>query len=97
MKDITLVNHLKTLAPPAAAQTKSVAGGFGEMLQQTINQVNQLQQQADQGVQQLHSGQGNNLHEVMLNLEQADISMRLLVQMRNKVVDAYHEVMRMQV
>ena len=98
MKDITLSTHLRSLSPTTAvtAPVKGT-GDFSATLKQTMDQVNALQNQSDRAVEQLHSGQGKNLHEVMLTMEQADISMRLLVQMRNKVVEAYQEVMRMQV
>lgn len=98
MKDITLVTHLKGLTPtPASAPATGAGGDFAKTLQQTLAEVNRQQHQADRSVEQLHSGQAKNLHEVMISMEQADISMRLLVQMRNKVVEAYQEIMRMQV
>jgi flagellar hook-basal body complex protein FliE len=87
---------------PASPGTASVAGnrtagGFGDLLQKAVAEVNDAQVKADEGVEQLHTGQAKNLHEVMIAMEKADISMRLMVQMRNKVVDAYQEIMRMQV
>ncbi len=97
MADITLVNHLKSLSPAAKPAAQKSASGMAEAFQKTLEQVNQIQNKADNSVEKFQSGQGGNLHEVMLNMEQADISMRLLVQMRNKVVEAYQEVMRMQV
>jgi flagellar hook-basal body complex protein FliE len=85
-------------APGSGAESKTPAGGgFGELLEKTITEVNDAQIRADQAVEQLHTGQAKNIHEVMIALEKADISMRLMVQMRNKVVDAYQEIMRMQV
>jgi flagellar hook-basal body complex protein FliE len=85
-------------APGTATEAKNKpAGGFGDLLQKAIAEVNDTQVKADQAVEQLHTGQAKNIHEVMIALEKADISMRLMVQMRNKVVDAYQEIMRMQV
>jgi flagellar hook-basal body complex protein FliE len=95
----TIVQFGRVPASPdsvAEAKTPS-AGGFGDLLEKTIAEVNDAQIRADQAVEQLHTGQAKNIHEVMIALEKADISMRLMVQMRNKVVDAYQEIMRMQV
>lgn len=96
MKNIDAVNL--TLPSPAAPQKAGKqGGGFAEQLKEAINSTNEAQVKADQAVEKLHSGQGGSLHEVMLSLEKADISMRLFVQMRNKAVDAYQEIMRMNV
>lgn len=99
MKDITLANHLHSLKgqePPTV--TKAIEGpGFQEVLKNMVETTNTAQIEADRSVEKLHSGEAKNLHEVMLSLEQADISMRMLVQVRNKVVEAYQEIMRMSV
>jgi len=70
---------------------------FSKFLGEALDGVNQLQVKADTGIQKLQSGQDTTLPEVMIDMSQADLSMRLLVQMRNKVVEAYQEIMRMQV
>ncbi|AJF07599.1 flagellar hook-basal body complex protein FliE [Geoalkalibacter subterraneus] len=95
--DITLLTHLRNLNQPALEPQKNSGPGFGEMLKDTMQKVNNAQVEADRQVERLHTGQAKNLHEVMISMEQADISLRLMVQMRNKVTDAYQEVMRMQV
>ncbi len=99
MKDITLLTHLQGLGQSAVQKpaAENLAGDFAAVLKDTVGKVNQAQIDADHQAERLHSGEAKNLHEVMITMEQADISMRLLVQMRNKVVDAYQEVMRMQV
>lgn len=94
---------LQALTPnPATVQSKgSVASqvetSFGEMLSSMVDQTNQLQQQADQAIKQLHTGDEQSLHDAMISMEKADISLRYMVQVRNKAIDAYQEVMRMQV
>lgn len=98
MKDITLDSHLQSLGKAAPKpKAAGIAGEFADVLKDTVSKVNQSQIDADKQIERLHSGEAKNLHDVMISMEQADISMRLLVQMRNKVVDAYQEVMRMQV
>ena len=98
MEDITLVSHLKTL-PPAGQNTtaKTVGEGFADTLQSMVSKVNENQVTADTAVEKLQTGESHNLHEVMISLEKADISLRMMVQVRNKVIEAYQEIMRMQV
>lgn len=84
-------------AQPAGSVTSQVETSFGDMLSSMVAQTNQLQQQADQAIEQLHTGGQQNLHESMISMEKADISLRYMVQVRNKAIDAYQEVMRMQV
>lgn len=87
-----------TVAPaaPAAAPTRQVGAAFGDILQSLVTAADQQQQQADRTVQTLHGGGEKNLHEAMIAMEQADISLRYLVQVRNKAIEAYQEIMRMQ-
>lgn len=70
---------------------------FGQMLQDSISKVNDLQHQADTAMQRLASGESNNLHETLLAVEKADIAFKTMNQVRMKVIDAYKEIMRMQV
>ncbi len=97
MKDITLVSQLQSLQGSRPEAAPRAAAGFAEALGQAIQDVNRQQVEADQAVQKLQTGGAENLHEVMIAMEKADISLRLTVQMRNKIVDAYQEIMRMQV
>lgn len=99
MADITLVSHLKSLSPiaPVAQTPAAGAGGFGELLKTAIADTNTQQIQADKAIENLQTGKSKNVHETMIAMEKADVSLRLLVQMRNKAVEAYQEIMRMQV
>ncbi len=97
MKEIALVSQLQNITGGQASAAKPAAGGFAETLNSAISQVNQAQVDADRAAERLHTGEAKNLHEVMITMEKADITLRLMVQMRNKAVDAYQEIMRMQV
>jgi len=66
-------------------------------MQATIDQVNQAQNKGNLAIEQLNTGKAESLHEVMIAVEEADISLKMLVQMRNKALQAYEEVMRMQI
>jgi flagellar hook-basal body complex protein FliE len=88
-------------APAAAASgARSAEPGkpsFEAVLKDSLAQVSTLQHQADQAITQLASGGPTSLHDTMLALDQADLSFRLMMQVRNKIVEAYQEVLRMQV
>ncbi len=83
------------LAQEAATQAGSA--GFGDLVTQGLGHVNQrlLADQAD--LQQLSVGSVQNLHEVMIRLEESRLSFQLLMQVRNRVLEAYQDVMKMQV
>lgn len=77
--------------------SSKVAETFGELLANSINHVNKLQEDANVAIKRLSTGQSNNLHETLLKVEQADIAFRTMNQVRLKVIDAYKEIMKMQV
>jgi flagellar hook-basal body complex protein FliE len=82
-------------APDSSAS--EVAKGFGQMLTESIEKVNEAQHAADHSIKELAAGRTKNIHETMLKIENADASLKLMMQVRNKVLDAYKEIMRMQV
>jgi len=71
--------------------------GFSEFLSRSINEVNEMLGAADKSARDLATGKAENLHDAMITMEKAETAFKLLVQVRNKVIDAYQEVMRMQV
>ena len=70
---------------------------FADTLKKSIGEVNQLQKTADVKMQQLATGENKNIADVMVATEKADIALKLMVQVRNKVINAYNEIMKMQV
>ena len=72
------------------------SGSFMEELKSKIGEVNQMQTRADQAVPDSSVTGASNIHETMIKLEEADMGMRFLAKVRNKALDAYHEIMRMQ-
>ncbi len=75
----------------------AAAGSFGETLTQAMKDVNALQQDAGKAVNQMVEGQDVDLHDVMIAVEKAKTSFELLMEIRNKTVSAYQELMRIQV
>lgn len=77
---------------PAAA-----AGSFSSMLSDAVAQLDALQKTADANVARLATGQPVDLHDVTISLEQANLGLQLAMQVRNKLIEAYQEISRMQV
>jgi len=70
---------------------------FSVWLDQQLQSVNQNLVQADNQVRALALGEVENIHQVMISLEKAKLSFELTMQIRNKLLDAYQDVMRMQI
>ena len=72
-------------------------GGFGGLLTDALNKLDKTQTDAANASQQLATGQSNDISAVAMDVEQASLSLQLAVQVRNKVVDAYNDLFRMQI
>lgn len=70
---------------------------FGEFLSDSMSKVNSMQAEANTAIERLVTGQTKNIHETMLAVEKADIAFRTMNQIRMKVLDAYKEVLKMQI
>lgn len=81
---------------PGSGSTGGAGEPFLASLQEAIAKINEAQAQADVSVQSLLTGQTTNIHETMIALQKADVSFQLMLQVRNKIVGAYEEIMRMQ-
>ena len=98
MSVISSLLGASSLAAPARLQTLSQAqqgSGFGSALSQAIQGVDQTQQQAEGSIQDFLQGKGE-LHNVALATQRAEMTFDLGLQIRNKVVSAYQEIMKMQ-
>jgi flagellar hook-basal body complex protein FliE len=104
MSDITLESNLKAVLGPGfqskpgeeAAKTED-GKTFSQTLAESLGKVNDIQQEADSAIEGLVSGKSQNIHETMIAVGKADIAFRMTMQVRNKIVEAYQEVLRMQV
>ena len=92
---------LREMQANGLSPTQSVSGtestSFGQVLKDSIDKVNQYQADADHATKELIAGRNKNIHETMLTVERADTSLKLMMQVRNKVLEAYREIMKMQV
>ncbi|MGB2987626.1 MAG: flagellar hook-basal body complex protein FliE [Phycisphaerae bacterium] len=85
-------------AAPEARSAEAVAGkDFKEILLDSLDEVNRLQNEADQGVQRLLTGETDNVAEVLAAVNKAGIAFDLLMQIRNKLTEAYQEIQQMRV
>ena len=85
------------LSPPEQVGRREEATGFKESLAQSVREIDGLQKEADQAIETMAAGEPKDVHEVMIAMEKAGISLRLMVQVRNKIMTAYEEIMRLQV
>ncbi len=81
----------------AQSTSGSSSVSFADTLTQAIGNVNELQKTSDKKIQELATGRTDDVASVMIATEKADIALRTMMQVRNKIIDAYQEIMRMQV
>ncbi|MEE9170297.1 MAG: flagellar hook-basal body complex protein FliE [bacterium] len=79
-----------------SSKSDSGEGDFLSTLNGFMADVNNLQKQAGESINQLASGDVSNIHDVMVAVEKAAVSFELMMEIRNKVIEAYQEVMRTQ-
>ena len=98
MSDLKIDNvfssPLEKMAKEKQAKANPLAD-FKKVLTESIGEVNNQLLQADVDAREMVAGK-KDIHQAMISMEEAHISMRLLIQVRNKVISAYEEIMRMQ-
>ncbi|MDI9571114.1 MAG: flagellar hook-basal body complex protein FliE [Pseudomonadota bacterium] len=99
MKTLSVPVNMTTDPLGGKGRTSGSKGGgsFAEMLQGAVKEANALQNQAEEAINDMQLKGSGSIHEVIIAMEKADISFRTLLQVRNKVLDAYQEIMRMTV
>ena len=73
----------------------SNAPSFDEVLGQLIDEVDSAQKEADLSIKQLAAGESNSIQDVVIKLEEADVAFQLMKEVRNKLLEAYKEVLSM--
>lgn len=91
------IDPLQMRAPRTPAPPQGEGLSFQKVLDETIGEVQRLQNEADSTIQQLVSGEIKDVTEAMVAVEKADVAFQTMMQVRNKIVAAYEEIMRMQV
>ncbi|MCK8816535.1 flagellar hook-basal body complex protein FliE [Natroniella sulfidigena] len=95
--EINNVSQQQLLTGLNSDDKKQVDNSFGDILKDSLHKVNNLQHQADQAGEDLALGKVDNVHEVMVSAQKAKTSLDLASSVTNKAVEAYKEVMRIQV
>jgi flagellar hook-basal body complex protein FliE len=95
---ITSLPRLTPLVAPAPAfSDQTVVGGFGSVLSHLLGESQQANAAATAAIEDLATGRAQDLHTVTLAVAQADVSFRMILEMRNRLSDALQEITRMQV
>lgn len=99
---MTPIAPINASLPPVSAAAGGLAAegssgsAFRQVLSEAVEQVQAFQNNASASIGRFVSGEGEELHQVALATQQADLAFDLFMQVRNKVISAYQEVMRMQ-
>ena len=96
VQSVPTLPSLGGLDAPATSNPAGAAG-FGKLVGEQLANVQQLDQQAAAQSQAVATGMSNDLAGALVSVERADLALQLTTQLRNKAVEAYQEVMRMQV
>lgn len=97
VESVGFLAPLSPLSRPSGAGEASPAGGFGRVLASLLNENQQANASADAAVKDLVTGQAQDLHTVAAAVAQADLSFRLILELRNRLTEAFQEVTRMQI
>ncbi len=92
---IDAINISRSLEQPSAKEKSG--SSFVDMLKDSISKVSEVEKEADKEVQKLATMETQDIHNAMISMEKADLTFQLMMQIRNKIIDAYQEIMRMQV
>lgn len=98
---LTLLNPTSaTLSTPtkiSAGEVDNSGGGFGSLIKGAVDSIDGTQKSAEQEIIKAVSGESPDLHRTIIALQSADLKFQLGIQVRNKLIGAYEEIMRMQV
>ncbi len=87
----------KDIQSPTTSMFKQQGLSFSEWMAEEIGIVNEQIHKSEKMVQEIALGETDNIHQVMISLEKAKIQFELIVQVRNRLLEGYQEIMRMQV
>jgi flagellar hook-basal body complex protein FliE len=105
MDPIQNIPQLSPISPLSGSSKPGLGGGstgpegglaFGDLLKQALQEVNQASAQAEGEARNLMTGESADMHTAMLAVQKADLSFQMMMAVRSKLIDAYREVMRMQ-
>jgi flagellar hook-basal body complex protein FliE len=101
MSSVEAISFLPAVSMPSLAvggdaTAQAPGAAFGTWFESHLSELNDKLLAADAGVQKLAAGDVSNLHDVMISLQEAHMSLQLMMQVRNHLLDAYHDIAQMQ-
>jgi flagellar hook-basal body complex protein FliE len=98
-KNVQGINQLSTadLLKSKNDVAKTEGSDFGEILKETIGEVNELQEKGQEAMADLATGQVKDLHQAAIAIDKAELSMKMMLEVRNKAINAYKEILRTQI
>lgn len=91
------ISNITSIGKAEINKVEDPAASFGSAIKKAVGEVNNLQHQADEKAVDLSSGNLEDVHTAMIAMQKAKLALDLTIQVRNKVLEAYQEIMRMQV
>ena len=92
--DQLAANNINQIKPQNVHKGKNNKNDFEKMLSESIKETNNLQLQANRAIEELATGRSESIHETMIAIEKATISFQMMMQIRNKIIDAYKEMIK---
>lgn len=94
---LNLVTSLSNTGNSNINKTKSIEGSFADYLKGALNKVSDLEKESDALTEAFAAGTTDNIHQVLIAAEKAEVALQFTMQIRNKILDAYKEIMNMQI
>ena len=96
-REVALPQQIRRELTVGSTEGVEKGKSFGDTMKEFVSDVDQIQKNADFQVERYATGDLRDIHEVMIAAEKANLSFQLLVEIRNKMMESYRELMRMQV
>lgn len=99
MADLTNVSALSTqdlLKSKSSTPAQGKGKDFGEILKSSLSEVNEMQKTSEKAMGDIATGQVKDLHQAAIAIDKAEMSMKLMLEVRNKAISAYKEILRTQ-
>ncbi len=97
INDIKQLNNVNTLNKPDSKTDKSGDLDFGKMLKDTINESNAIQKDSEEALADMATGQIKDLHQAAKSIGKAEVNMKMMLEVRNKAITAYKEILKTQI
>jgi flagellar hook-basal body complex protein FliE len=97
MEEIKKIGEIAQNISPVPKIEQKTGASFEDAIKSALREVSEIQNEAQKAIQDFAKGEVKDIHTVVIAMEKADMSMQTLLQVRNRLLTAYEEIMRMQV